>query len=162
MISLGFSVELFGRALHDEYIKKPVCYFEIHRGLFELNDNKLFEYYQNAESRLLIEEGTSERHFSEEDFYIYLIAHEYKHFSSSGTGIRSLMDIYVFWQKFGEQLDNKYLEVEFDKLGIDDFEKRNRSLAFRLFSGEELSEQEDDYVRYFILSGVHGSIDNKI
>ena len=162
MKSIGFAVEQFGKGIHDEYYKQPVSHFEMHRALFFSYDDQLYEYYKDVASRLKQEDGTSARFFSNEDFYIYLIAHEYKHFSGAGTGLRSLLDIYVFWRKFGEELDKSYLEKEFERLGIADFEKKNRSLALRLFSGEELSEQEEELLRYFVLSGVFGNTQNQI
>ena len=162
MQSIGFKVEHFGKELHDEYSRPPVSYFEIHRCLFTQRDKNMYDYYKDIASRLKKEEGTYARHFSDEDFYIYLTAHEYRHFSGSGTGLRSLLDIYVYLQKFGKQLDGNYIEQEIKKLGLEDFEKRNRELALRLFSGEAISEQEEDWLRYFILSGVHGTAQNKL
>lgn len=162
MCSLGFTVKLFGRGRDDEYAKEPVSFFEIHRSLFSMENVELYEYYRDIASRLMYKEGRCERYFSNEDFYLYLTAHEYMHFSRSGTGIRSLLDIYVFWQNFGEQLDMKYLNDELKKMGIADFEKRNRSLALRLFAGEALTEQEEELLHYFIFSGVYGTIQNLI
>ena len=75
-----------------------------------MTDRNLYDYYRDVASRLIQEDGTCERRFSPEDFYIYLIAHEYRHFSHSGTGLRSLLDVYLFWKKHGEQLDGEYIE----------------------------------------------------
>jgi hypothetical protein len=162
MISLGFTVEKFGKGMHDEYYKKPVSYFEIHRTLFDMTDRNLYDYYRDVASRLIQEDGTCERRFSPEDFYIYLIAHEYRHFSHSGTGLRSLLDVYLFWKKHGEQLDGEYIEKELAKIGIVDFERQNKKIALRLFSGEALSDLEEELLREYILSGVYGTVKNKI
>ncbi len=162
MISLGFSLEQYGGEMHDEYVKKPVSYFEIHRSLFNHTNGKMYDYYKDVALRLISEESTTARRFSEEDFYVYLIAHEYRHFSESGTGLRSLLDVYVFWRKFGDQLDRDYLEAELEKLDLADFEKQNRELSLRLFSGENLSPQEEERLRYYIISGVYGTVQNKI
>ena len=36
-------------------------------------------------------------HFTDEDFYVFIVAHEYKHFADlGGTGIRNLVDRYVY------------------------------------------------------------------
>ena len=99
MEGLGFTTEAFGESNHDVYMKEPVSNFEIHTSLFTRGfDEKIFEYYEHVEERLL---GDGfEKHFSPEDFYIYMIAHEYKHFSSGGTGLRSLADTYVYLKNF--------------------------------------------------------------
>ena len=162
MKSLGYEVEAFGKGVHDEYVKKPVCFFEIHRALFNQNEKRLYEYYKDVEARLIKAEGTFERHFSIEDFYVYLLAHDYRHYSDSGTGLRSLLDIYLFWRKNGQRLDMNYTENQLATLGILDFEKQSRGLALRLFSGKELSEREEELLRYYILSGAHGSMLNEM
>ena len=154
MEGLGFRAEEFGATHHDVYFKEPVSNFEMHRllvgpGLYE----KLYEYYRNVESRLL---GDGyEKHFSPEDFYIYMTAHECKHYMDKGTGLRSLLDIYVYLQK--EALDMAYVTREAEKLGIAVFEAANRSLALHLFSGEALTAAEDETLQTILDSGVYGS-----
>ena len=114
MEKLGFSVEHFGTSNHDVYHKEPVSNFEMHRELFAPGpEEKLYEYYQDVQSRM-IGEGY-EKHLSPEDFYIYMIAHEYKHYSAGGTGLRSLVDTYVYLKK--EELDLKYIATETEKIG---------------------------------------------
>ena len=45
---------------------------------------------------------------TDEDFYIYLIWHLYNHYTLSGTGLRAVLDVYVFNRKFREKLDFQY------------------------------------------------------
>ena len=154
MEGLGFRVEEYGTMHHDVYFKEPVSNFEMHRllvgpGLYE----KLYEYYRDVESRLL-GDGYA-KHFSPEDFYIYMTAHEYKHYMDMGTGLRSLLDTYVYLKK--ETLDMAYVKAEAEKLGIADFEAENRSLAQRLFSGEALTAEEDETLQLILDSGAYGS-----
>ena len=156
MEGLGFRAEEFGATHHDVYFKEPVSNFEMHRllvgpGLYE----KLYEYYRNVESRLLGE--GYEKHFSPEDFYLYLTAHEYKHYMDKGTGLRSLLDIYVYLQK--EALDMAYVTREAEKLGFAVFEAANRSLALHLFSDEALTEEEKEALHFIVDAGVYGSRD---
>ena len=70
----------------------------MHRALFGPGrEEKLYEYYKDDEKRLL---GDGyEKHLSPEDFYLYVAAREYKHYSVGGTGLRSLVDTYVYLQK---------------------------------------------------------------
>ena len=89
MESLGFTTDSsYGRSIHDQYYKPPVCNFEIHRALFGSgHDQRMTEYYQDVKSHLILDKGSRYGyHFSDEDFYLYMLAHEYKHFSGSGTG----------------------------------------------------------------------------
>lgn len=163
MVEMGYDAEHFGTGNHDCYYKEPVCNFEMHRALFGAGHDTTFqEYYSNVENRL-VGDGY-EKHFTPEDFYIYMLAHEYKHYSAGGTGLRSILDTYVFLNK--ASLDMEYVEVETGKLGINDFEKENRSLAMHLFGGGELTMVERKMLGYILSSGTYGtlihSVENKM
>lgn len=161
MTSIGFTAEHFGEGVHDIYFKKPVSNFEMHRELFnKTHDKKLYDYYRDISLKLIGEDGQFARRLRHEDFYIYLTAHEYKHFSETGTGLRSLLDTYVFWSTFGGQLDTDYIDRELEKLGIRDFEAQNKQLALRLFGGNPLSESEEKLLQYFISCGVYGTLES--
>ena len=98
MGDMGFTCEYFGMDNHDVYHKEPVCNFELHRALFGVaNERAMREYYENVE-RLLRPDGLGGfgMRLSDEDFYVYLVAHEYKHFVACGTGLRSLLDAFVW------------------------------------------------------------------
>ena len=103
MQELGFEVKETGKGHHDEYTKPPVSNFEIHRMLFSgLDSEPCHLYYREMEKRLIPDkDGSFGRHFSTDDLYLYLTAHEYKHYRHGGTGIRSLLDTYVFLRKYG-------------------------------------------------------------
>ncbi len=159
MESLGFQIESFGASKHDVYYKPPVSNFQMHRTLFEPNhDDKLFEYYKDVEKRLL---GDScEKHLSPEDFYLYIIAHEYDHYSNAGTGLRSVLDTYVYLQKV--TLNLAYVTAEAEKLGIAEFEAANRTLAQHLFSGAALTEADKEMLNYILESGVYGTVNHRV
>jgi len=159
MEDLGFSTKYFRIGNHDVYFKKPISNFEMHRALFGAAvDEGLLEYYRGLESRLLGD--GCEKHFCPEDFYLYLCAHEYKHYVVSGTGLRSLLDIYVYLREV--DLDRGYVVAEAEKMGIADFEEANRSLALRLFSGQQLSSADWEMLGYILSSGVYGTIGNHV
>ena len=131
MEGLGFTTIHFGEGHQDDYQKPPVSHFEMHRMLFAPTADILFyEYYRDIEKKLIVGKGY-ERYFSNEDFYIYMITHEYKHFTWNGTGLRSLLDTYVYLKKFRDTMDWNYIESEIRKLGVSEFEKKNRELAIK-------------------------------
>lgn len=158
MESRGYSVKSFDREPHDIYFKPPVMIFEMHRVLFSKLEckNNIVEYFKNVKSRLL-GDGV-EKSFSPEDFYVYLIAHEYKHFYNYGTGLRSVLDTYVYLSKV--KLDEAYVSGEFEKLGLTEFERINRSLAFHLFGDGELTEEDEKTLEYVFSSSTYGTISN--
>lgn len=160
MEAAGFDSKCFGHGAHDVYHKLPVLNFEMHRALFTSLDSISFaEYYQNVKEKL-ISMGGHEYRFTPEDFYIFMIAHEYKHYSHSGTGLRSLVDTFVFLRK--EKLDMEYVERETEKLGISDFERANKSLAVHLFEDGDLKKKDLEMLSEFLEAGVYGNYDHNI
>ena len=165
MEGLGFETVVYvqNNYSHDHYDKPPVCNFELHRALFTpAADGAIFAYYrEHLREKMIRDEGSKYRyHLSPEDFYIYMIAHEYKHYSGGGTGLRSILDTYVYLHRVS--LDMDYVRGEMKKLGIGDFEEDNRRLAFSLFDGEPLTEADQKMLDYILSSGTYGTMVNRI
>ena len=162
MEGMGFSTERFDQSNHDVYHKKPVSNFEMHRSLFdEYSWSILEQYYRGVKDRLIKDDGNQfGYHFSPEDFYIYIVSHEYKHYSLGGTGIRSLLDTYVYLRKV--KMNEGYIESEMEKLGISDYEGTNRQLSLHLFGGESLTGKEQEMLKYIFSSGTYGTMTNHI
>lgn len=170
MENLGFTTTIFGKGgHHDCYQKPPVCDFEMHHSLFEpmsfeyvsRQSSDIVEYYKKVQKKLLPDNKSRYgRMLSNEDFYLYMIAHEYKHYAVVGAGVRSLLDTYIYWRKFGNLLDLNYLAKELQTLGITKFEQENRDLAFTLFEGEVLTTEQQEMFEYMLLSGAQGTYKN--
>ena len=165
MEKLGFKTVKYVHGLYDaeSYFKAPVCHFEMHRSLFRPDEKPMFDYYLDTKSKLLKDtDNACGYHFSDEDFYLYMIAHEYKHYSLGGTGLRSLLDTFVFLRAFDGRLDTDYIHRELEKLRLTDFEAQNRSLALHLFGGEPLTEADGEMLDYILSSGAYGTKENRI
>lgn len=168
MVSRGYEIEEFGTDVHDAYHKKPVYNFEMHRALYhEMINEDWVRYYQNVKERLIKDEGNDfGYHFSDEDFYIYILTHEYKHYTINGTGLRSLLDAYVYLNAKEDSLDMSYIERECEKLGIAEFEKQGRELCKKVFSKElaqrNLTEEEKNMLDYYLTSGVYGFMERRM
>ena len=61
-----------------------------------------------------------------------------------------------------KSLDEAYVAREAERLGVSDFERKNRELAFRLFDGEELTPEERERLDYMIDSGTFGTAENDV
>lgn len=158
MERFSYTCDSFDERHHDIYSKPPSIEFEIHRTLFDDNESTVFtEYYADMRSRLR-QDGFVCR-FTDEDFYIYMLCHTYKHFVEAGSGLRSLLDVYVFLRAH-PGLDRAYTDAELQKLQISDFEKNMCSLSQRLFTGAPLSPREEHELQYWISSGSKGTADN--
>ena len=95
---------------------------------------------------------------SDEDFYLYFLCHTYKHYIHAGTGLRALLDIFVFLHTHPD-LDREYLDAELEKLRIRDFEEKMRRLSDKVFTGAALDEREQDSLDYMISSGSRGTVE---
>ncbi|RHV09479.1 hypothetical protein DXB73_13790 [Clostridium sp. OM05-6BH] len=62
------------------------------------------------------------------------MTHMFKHFDGSGTGIRSLLDQYVYLNRLEDSLDFPYIDKQCEILGTADFEKENRDLCKKVLN----------------------------
>ena len=166
----GYFVESYNRSDVDVYQKQPIYNFEMHTSLFCGDDFKEWaEKYAGVKDKLLRDEGKEHRfHFTQEDFYVFVMAHAYKHYSHGGTGIRTLVDTYVMNQKIGKSLDWSYVETELESLGILDYEKSSRVLAKKLFGSAHpvteivLTEDEQQMLLYHLGASTYGTVGNRV
>lgn len=159
---------------HDVYLKPPVYNFEMHFSLYRASTNQTrYQYYKDIRERLFPSKSGHplEYRFTPEDFYIYCTAHAWKHFSSMGIGIRSLMDVYVYTSAPENSLDWEYIEAECKKLDMKEFEQSARSLAEKLFCTswktlgtpeDDLSENEHALAAFYLTSGANGTAEQAV
>lgn len=166
MTARGYKACSVGRGNHDVYQKAPVFNFEFHTALYGRNHEPVWqEYYRNIKYKLIKDEDNlMGYHFTDEDFYVYMITHAYKHYQGMGTGLRTLLDTYLFLQKKEASLDWDYIQGELGKLCVKDFEEESRQLCKKTFSEEllQLTQKESEMFRYYLGSGTHGTMKNHI
>ena len=164
----GYTVKEYNKSNHDAYEKPPIYNFEMHVSLFPGTYKELTEQYENVKEHLLPVDGTAYQFaFTPEDFYVFVLAHAHKHYSRSGTGIRTLADIYIMNQKLGGTLNWEYVDSELRGLGIFSYERESRELAQKLFGIAELptkanlSETEQQMLAYYLGASTYGTIENR-
>lgn len=166
----GYSAEIYNKSNHDVYKKLPVYHFEMHVCLFSKSVSVQWsEKYEKIKERLLPDQNRHYRfHFSKEDYFVYLIAHAYKHFSHSGTGIRTLADLYVMLHTIESSLDGDYVHTELKELGILDYAKDSCNLAEKLLGCDELiseidlSPKERCMLMSYLGNGTYGTMENRV
>lgn len=168
MEARGYEAESFGKGNHDAYIKPPIYNFELHRELFGTAHNTVWRrYYSNIRERL-VPEGRCRYRFRDEDFYIYITTHACKHYEGAGTGLRFLIDCYVYCRELEDNLDWDYIQRELDNLGITEFERTCHELAVCLLSEpdpcvpDKLTGKQREMLDYFISSGTYGTTENLV
>ena len=165
----GYTVKGYNKSNHDEYEKPPIYNFEMHVELYHKIYDTFNEKYADVKQRLIPDAEVPYRfHFTPEDFYAFVIAHAYKHYSGSGTGIRTLADIYIMNQKLGGTMNWEYVDSELRGMGIFSYERESRELAQKLFGIAELptkanlSEAEQQMLAYYLGASTYGTIENRI
>ncbi len=165
----GYKTESVSIGAHDAYLKPPIYNFELHRRLFAEGEcpfsTAAAAYYGDVKERLIKDEGNQYGyHFVDEDFYVYFLAHACKHYSWSGTGLRTLLDLYLY-RRAKPDLDTAYIAAEVQKLGLADFEATCFRLTEKIFSpsaNSALTERERDMLRLVENAGVYGSIAQRV
>ena len=172
MTSRGYEVEHYGSGCHDVYLKGSLD-FEIHRKLFP-EGTKTYngsDYYRNVKNMLVKKEDSCELYFTDEEFYVYYMCHAYKHFSDGGCGIRTLLDIFLYMSSMEKKLDMDAVNKSLSSIGIAEYEKKSRALAFELVSqrnldnkdyGYDLSSENRSLFEYYITSGTYGTVERSI
>lgn len=165
----GYKTVSFRKGNHDVYEKAPIYNFEMHVSLFHGMYKELAEQYENVKERLLPVDGTAYQFaFTPEDFYVFVLAHAHKHYSHSGTGVRTLADIYVMDRHLGDIMDRDEVEQKLTQLGIAEYEQHSRVLAEKLFSAVrplaeiELTEDEKKMLLYYCDATTYGTFDNRV
>lgn len=141
------------------FTKKPFMYIEMHHSLVKKSD-KNYSLLANQLEIAKTRNGYSySKEMSYEDYYIYMLIHSAKHFSEGGIGLRMLADEYVFYRKYADTLDWKYINSRLKKCGIDSFEKKLRAVALKWFSPESEIQDFDDVEEYILMSFALGRAD---
>ena len=151
----------------DSFSKEPVYRFEMHKRLFSgYLPSEIMRYFAGLESRLVGVDGSAYRlQLTDEDFYLFLIAHSYKHHMSGGTGVRILCDLRVFHAHEGERLNEEYIARELQGMGIAEYASALERLAAcvfeRDFESSCLSDEDAELLRALTSYGTYGTIEHQ-
>lgn len=136
-------------------VERGNAYIEFHRALINKKHKVLSNYFGTGWERARLCNGFSFRYdLSEEDMYIFLVAHIAKHYRYGGTGIRSLLDLYVYRRAYPE-LNISYICEELEKIGLRVFCQKIEKIASDWYSGS-FGGEFDTVSSYIVSGGVYG------
>lgn len=165
MEQLGYTYDSDGAGhCDDDYAKPPYMYVELHNSLFAEEEYlAAAQYFSDVWERAVPDEKRSGNfRLSPEDEYIYELAHFHKHYLNQGSGIRSVLDIAVYRDRFAGQLNEAYISAEVDKLGMTAFAQTAEELARCWFGtpaqrAAAKSHDAQELEQVVCVSGVYGS-----
>lgn len=155
MSSLGYQFAVdAGTTIN--FVKPPAVEFEMHRCLFD--DKMDFSgYFNDIWNRTVpSNDGRAERFLTQDDFYVYMIAHIAKHIDRYGCGIRPFIDVYLYHQKM-PNVDLSGARKILEGIGLLDFEKRICSLTKAWFETGVLSKEDEMLTKFLFGVGLYGN-----
>ncbi len=164
LTSIGFKREeyLSGKNVWT-YIKGSVS-LEIHTSIIYQDLGRKFDYVnyfkEKAKNAECIYGYTYE--LKKEDHLLYVLTHIAKHFGSVGVGIRMIMDIAVFYNKFVNEINFEYIKHELRAINLYNFAQSMFYVCNKYFNTTipcEISELncEDEVMCYILNHGVFGT-----
>lgn len=164
----GFE-ELDDREKHKCFVKQILIIIELHREMLNQGDIG-YKYFKN-----ILEKAVNYKDYKNiyqmdlEDNYIFSIVHLIEHFKLFGINIRDVLDVYLFNEKNQDLMNYEKLDKVFEELGIKEFEKQIREIAYKWFDGNQIIKKEEfSEVEKYIISGpsynkgvIYSSIENK-
>ena len=147
---------------HVELQKRPYMNLELHTGLIAPT-YEYYEYYKDPWERAYLQKDKFWYGVKNEDVYLYLLTHSAKHYYYSGTGIRSVIDIYLFNRAYRSSMNHEYIARELKKLNLETFAGQMEGLAEYWFSGHGCDVNADiEEMQAYILSGAtYGTKNNR-
>lgn len=140
----------------DDFKKEPYYMFEFHRELF-FDESSFYPKFDMLWDNATPSAGYKNKFdMSVNDIYIYSVAHMYKHYISSGCGVRFLADLYVIWKKEKDNLDFDEINNRFQKMGILDFAQKSKDLAISMFTHQKLNAEQIAFLEVFVRDEIYG------
>ncbi len=163
MIKMGYTVEHFDGGVQDVYYKPPVMDVEIHNNLFVETIKTSVEFYREYAKKLFSTESkTRRRYISDEDAFAYIVAHTSKHYRGGGTGIRSVLDIYLMCEKKPDVVSSESFINQLKEQKLDLFFKHISNLSKVWVSDMKSTPLYDEMGAYVLISGTYGTRSGEI
>ena len=162
MTSLGFEILSYTDTdEHDEYIADKVAMCEIHPVLIQNNHPWQNECNKIPEHLIKNDKKPCELKMTNEDFYLYNLAHTAKHMKYAGIGIRAFLDMWLIYKNYKDSLDIEILNEKLKRANLYEFEANTRKLCSYWFEGADADETIKAMAMYVAESGWVGTAEQE-
>jgi len=158
---LGY--EFYSESNHEfNYIKKPYMHIELHKYLIPSYNEDLYQYFGDGWKKAqLCNDNSSRYELSTEDNFIYLIAHFAKHYRDAGIGIKSVIDLWVYLEKY-PNMNMEFIYLELEKLNLKTFFENLLKLIRAWFADGQMDEVASMMTLFIINSNTFGTMKNQM
>ena len=161
MRGLGYSGGPGDYGSDDSYHREPFLHVELHLDLINLVLEDWNAYYQDIWERA-VPAGESEYALSWSEYYIYMVVNFAKDYEGKGTGVRSVLDFYLFLEKHGGELDLAHVDRELARLGIRELAEAAVELAYEWFGQSGTGGRHAELAAKLERDGIFGSLRQNI
>lgn len=184
MIDDGYTTGVIGFGNHYEYYLHNMVKVEYHPELVALDSeygrrvftklhpdsHSIASYMDIWNHSLPIDNHEYARQLTPEYHYLYVIMHMMNHFLTAGTGIRSVMDVWIMNNHYAKMWDRSLIERLLTDYGLLTFEQYALALANKWFDLENLQYIPHDldtsllgeYENYILECGTYGTVKHYI
>ena len=160
MLELGYHKKSEWKHNDVPYIKEPALNIELHQYLFP-DDYDFDGYFDEPFKHTELKAGCKCYHlYHNEDFFIHVLCHLYKHFTSGGCGLRQYLDIYVMTRKL--ELSMEYIRSELESFGMEGFLDTTLRLNRFFFDGEKPDDELIEIAEFVLNNTTFGNRKNRM
>ena len=141
------------------YTKKGGMTVELHKHI--VDKDILIGNLSYIETSFVQKPGKNyELMLSDEDFYVYMVAHIAKHFLVSGSGVRFILDVFVYLNSKNDTLDWSYINRKLCNINLEKFNTEIIKIAGYWFGGGPDFNRRKNLEDYIIGCGLYGNEKN--
>lgn len=159
LLSLGFICKKFDSNTHDIYALNEFVIVEVHTNFVPKAYINKCRIDENIWDRIIPSENNSGFYkLNKEDFYVFFLAHSYKHYLYGGFGIRTMIDLFVILKnspklRESQNVINRLLSNDLKKFKI-----LAENICELLFENETADfDTYSDMTKYIFDSGTYGN-----
>ena len=151
----GLNFEEEAEISHHYVWNSDRLHLEMHTEPMPSSYKKFQNYYGDGWERAIKTE-TNRYIYSDEDTFVFLLAHFAKHYLEGGIGLRHITDIFVYLKSI-PNMDFDYIEKELSKIGLLKFYKNIVKTISYYFKNGKSDEAVEIISEYILQSGNWGS-----
>ncbi len=141
---------------HHVYETLDHIYIELHQSIISVVDYENSDFLSHVWSNVIGLENNLKK-LKPEFEYIYLLTHLIRHIRTSGVGLRSLIDIYVYMNHYKDIFDCELLNSLLINNSLSDFSEKMIHINKIILGKENSTSMDEEVIEYILRSGIHGT-----